>query len=196
MADSESDVRDDRGAAAAVGIRTIACAVLARLAAPAAERALAEAVLAMPWRDQAREAESAPATWNRHMDAVIDAANASHGARQRVTRRVEMAMALDRAGLVLVERSTLAEMILARELLTRRVAVLEEMRYLGGDILAGAETVHIVKPEGGGTGTGVVVTAAEFEAAGGRAIADYVEDDGFATIHADGRDYPGVNVND
>lgn len=109
-----SDDRDDGGDKAKLAVRQLAAACLAAPGATAAERSLAQAVLgaleAVPAHLPGEDAGTAQ-TFNRHMDALLDAANASHGARDRLTRRVDMARRLERAGLVLIEARELAGLV-------------------------------------------------------------------------------------
>jgi hypothetical protein len=112
MAEVETDVVDDRGSKAALGIMSVASAVLICPTATGAERDLATAVMMGCAEgvslDAPRETASIAASWNRLVDVAIDAANASSLKRSRSTRRAMMAAALDRAGLILIEKDYLA----------------------------------------------------------------------------------------
>lgn len=108
----EADVQSNKPEAVVAGIRQVASAALSAPAATPAQAALAIAVLeatAEPPADrEPREAASIAAMFNLHMDAVLDAANASRNKRDRVTRRAMMARAIDQAGLVLMDRGMVA----------------------------------------------------------------------------------------
>lgn len=109
-----SDEKDDAGDKAKLAVRQIAVSALAAPGATPAERQFAQAVLgaleAVKAELPAEDAGTAQ-VFNRQLDAVLDAANASHGARDRLTRRVHMAGAIARAGLVLIEAGELAALV-------------------------------------------------------------------------------------
>lgn len=108
------DVRDDAGARLKLAANQLAAAVLCARGSTEAERALANAVLLNSERTDGRpagEAESHAAAIARMMDAVLDAANASHNEHLRVTRRTRMAAAISRAGLVLLDTNELASLV-------------------------------------------------------------------------------------
>jgi len=112
---AETDVVTSKLEDRILGVRILATAVLGAAIATDHETALAVAVLEASTRNmttdaEPREVESIASSFNRHMDAVLDAANASHAADSRVTRRAHMAKAIDRAGLLLVERGYVAAM--------------------------------------------------------------------------------------
>ena len=96
------------------GVRQVASAVLAAPAATAAQASLAIAVLEASSNPapgvEPRESASIAVLFNAHMDAVLDAANASRNKRDRVTRRALMARAIDQAGLVLMDRGQVSAM--------------------------------------------------------------------------------------
>lgn len=108
----QTDEISTKPEAVIAGVRQVASAVLAAPAASAAQASLAIAVLeatsAVEPGVEPREHASIAATFNAHMDAVLDAANASRNKRERVTRRALMARAIDQAGLVLMDRSQVA----------------------------------------------------------------------------------------
>lgn len=111
MAKEEGD-----GPAPSLGLLSIVSAVLNNRVSVEAATLLAQAVLFRIGQEAdskadlhaPREAESIAASWNRHMDAVLDAAAESAGKRLRSTRRAMMAAALDKADLMLMERSSVA----------------------------------------------------------------------------------------
>ena len=110
----QTDEISGRPEAVIAGIRQIASAVLAAPTATPAQSALAlevmEATASIDAGREPREAASIAAIFNAHMDAVLDAANASLGKRDRTTRRAHMARALDTSGLVLLDRGMVAAM--------------------------------------------------------------------------------------
>lgn len=110
MADEALDaVADERPFA---GVHIIATAMLCATGATADELELARRLLEKdPKRSPPREAESVAGCFNRHMDAAIDSVNASVGEPMRVGRRARLAADLDRAGLVLVDRATIAGLL-------------------------------------------------------------------------------------
>lgn len=100
----------------AAGIHLVAMAVMCSAAPGSAELALAGEILRQsPKRSLPREIAGPIDTFNRHMDAAIDSCNDSSGEPTRAARRARLAMDLEREGLVLIEQSTLAE-LLEREL--------------------------------------------------------------------------------
>lgn len=108
----QTDEISTRPEAVIAGVRQVASAVLAAPAASAAQASLAIAVLeatsTLEPGVEPREHASIAATFNAHMDAVLDAANGSRNKRERVTRRAMMARAIDQAGLILMDRSQVA----------------------------------------------------------------------------------------
>lgn len=118
----------------ALGIHLVATAVLCSANASREEIALAGEILKRdPPRSLPRELAGAIETFNRHMDAALESANASAGCATRAERRAQLASALERAGLVMIEQSTLAE------LLSRKLAAgadpLEDEEPFDGDEL-------------------------------------------------------------
>lgn len=100
---------------AVTGVRTIASAVLGANAASEEQVALAIAILettANPPADAPpREAANIADEWNRMMDTLLDAENASRSASSRATRRYMMSLAIDRADLVVIDRGVVAGLI-------------------------------------------------------------------------------------
>lgn len=131
------------------GICAVAAAVLAAKDVRQEEYELAEKILGrkFPKNDNPRELEFAATTFNRHMDAAIDACNRSHKADTRVTRRAHLARDLDRAGLVLLDRDMVAGLIAKiRELKDELAArpLLEQAEDLGAELLTDEEQDELV----------------------------------------------------
>jgi hypothetical protein len=129
-------VKDDRPFA---GVHILATALLCAAGSSADELELARRLLERdPIRDDPRENESVAGTFNRHMDAAIDSVNDSVGEPTRVGRRARLARDLDRAGLVLMDRGQIAELLAVVHELRGRVAELEplEGEDLGAELAA------------------------------------------------------------
>jgi hypothetical protein len=96
----------------ATGIHAVAAAVACSKSATAAEIALAGEILKRaPKRELPREIESPIEVFNRQMDTAIESCNRSSGEPTRAARRARLASDLEREGLVLIEQSTLAELL-------------------------------------------------------------------------------------
>jgi hypothetical protein len=94
------------------GVHILAMAMMCAKGATADELELAERLLKRdPRTDAPREIESVAGAFNRHMDAAIDSLNDSAGEPTRVGRRARLAQDLDRAGLLLVDRATIADLL-------------------------------------------------------------------------------------
>lgn len=94
------------------GVHILATAMMCSTGASDDELALARRILERdPARDAPRESESIAGAFNRHMDAAIDSVNGSAGESTRAMRRARLARDLDQAGLLLVDRATVADLI-------------------------------------------------------------------------------------
>lgn len=94
------------------GVHILATAMMCSTGASADELELARRILERdPARDAPRESESIAGAFNRQLDAAIDSVNDSTGESTRVGRRVRLARDLDHAGLLLVDRATVADLI-------------------------------------------------------------------------------------
>lgn len=105
------------GAKGPGGILALAAAVKCSRAASAAARDLAAQVMieaAEDLADDPREFETTVACFHRQMDVLIDATNASHAMPTRMARRVHLARAMERGGVVLVDVAHLAKLVEAR----------------------------------------------------------------------------------
>lgn len=116
MAKAKDEPLEDREPRAA--IKSLAGAVLNSKSSSETERTLAASLLASIDReprklDAPREAEGTAQTWMRQMDALINGADASRAMGNRAGRREIMAMALDGADLVVLDRATLARLVAA-----------------------------------------------------------------------------------
>lgn len=130
-------VRGERPFAA---VHILATALLCAAGATEDELALARRILERdPKVDAPREAESIAGAFNRHMDAAIDSVNDSVSEPTRAGRRARLAQDLHRAGLVLIDRSQVADMIAVIHELRGRVAELEalEGQDLGAELVDG-----------------------------------------------------------
>jgi hypothetical protein len=124
-----------------------------------------------PPREAPRESEGAAETFNRHMDAAIESCNASAGAANRAVRRSRLAKDLDRNGLVIVSRNTLAGLIADRmqlECLTPgfdeecsnpHCAELDVCLVCGKDEIRGLEATGIWRNEGQSLGAELLASA-------------------------------------
>lgn len=118
-------------------IRVVASAVLSSPGATEAERELAqrvlgstEAAIEVKALGGPIEAAAVADTFNRQMDAVLEATNRSRQL-ERPGRRAHLASALERAGLVLVDRDELARLFavqLELDLARARIEELEQER--------------------------------------------------------------------
>jgi hypothetical protein len=129
-------VKDDRPFA---GVHILAAAMLCAAGSNGDELELARRILERdPRVDDPRESESIAGTFNRQMDAAIDSVNDSVGEPTRAGRRARLAHDLDRAGLVLIDRAQVADLISVVHELRGRVAELEalEPQDLGAELLA------------------------------------------------------------
>lgn len=123
MADEDKD-------RVATGIHAVAAAVICSKSATEREIALAGEILKRdPKRSMPRELESPLDTFNRQMDTAIDSCNRSSGESTRAARRARLASALEREGLVLIDQTTLAE------LLERRLVLDVDGEDLGAELL-------------------------------------------------------------
>lgn len=98
----------------ATGICAVAAAVLISPTVSAEELELAGRILKRTWpsvEHAPREHESIAAAFNRHMDAAIDSCNDSAGEPTRSARRSLLARDLDKAGLILLDRATVVELL-------------------------------------------------------------------------------------
>lgn len=96
----------------ALGMHIVATATLSSPGATRVELDLAGEILKRdPKRSSPRESATPIDTFNRHMDAAIDSVSDSVGLSTRAERRARLARDLDRAGLLLVDRSYLAELL-------------------------------------------------------------------------------------
>ena len=132
-------VKDERPFA---GVHIIATAMLCAAGASADELELARRILEKdPRTDAPREAESVAGAFNRHMDAAIDSVNMSAGEPTRAGRRARLAADLDLAGLVIVDRGQVAELIsVIHELRQERAELQAELARVDGEDL-GAELI-------------------------------------------------------
>ncbi len=113
----ELDVVGRRKDEVAFAACQLASAVLACPVASEQARELARVVLAdgvAMRHDEPREAASIAATFNRQMDAAIESCNGSARRATRMARRADLARDLDLAGLVLVDRAVMAELLIPR----------------------------------------------------------------------------------
>ncbi len=114
MAEKETvDADFDDGVGLTYGVLQLAGAVLIAPAAGDDAKALARAVLEQAVVEPKKapaEAETVARAFNREMDIVIDAANLSAGRSTRHERRVMMAEALDRGGMILLDKRIVAQM--------------------------------------------------------------------------------------
>jgi hypothetical protein len=123
------------------GVHILATALLCAAGSTPDELELARRLLERDPRDDApRETESVAGAFNRHMDAAIDSLNDSVHEPLRVGRRARLAADLGRAGLVIIDRSQVAELIAVVHELRGRVAELEagESEDLGAELLVEA----------------------------------------------------------
>lgn len=94
------------------GVHILATSLMCAAGSSSEELELARRLLTKdPQVDAPREIESVAGAFNRHMDAALDSANESIGDKSRGSRRAKLATDLDRAGLVIVDRPVLAELI-------------------------------------------------------------------------------------
>jgi hypothetical protein len=109
MANEALDALGDR---IATGIHAVAAATLCSKTASRAELDLAGEILkADPKRSMPRELAGSVDTFNRHMDTAIESCNRSAGEPTRAARRARLASDLEAGGLVLIDSSTLAELL-------------------------------------------------------------------------------------
>lgn len=164
---SDGAVKDERPFAA---VHILATAILCANGASDAELELARRLLEQdPKRAPPRERESVAGAFNRQMDAAIDAADDSAGLPFRAARRAELAAALDRADLVLIDRAMLAAMMVTIGELKAEVASPVLIAFIDDEDL-GAELLDDDAGPSCDLRPGGInyVTAAECEAAGGR----------------------------
>lgn len=150
------------GANTCSGLLAIAAAAKCAVGSSAAAKELATRVLAEAGedlRDVPGEAENTAKLFNRMMDTVLDAANASHGFATRVQRRAHMARALELGGFVMVDVAALATLVAAK------IERLERACYTA-DPGARANLANLP------------ACAAETEAAGGEHHLDFMEGSG------------------
>jgi hypothetical protein len=96
----------------ATGIHVVATATLCSKAVTKAELELASLILRQdPRRTLPRELAGSIDTFNRQMDVAIESCNGSAGESTRAARRARLASDLERAGLVLIDSLTLAELL-------------------------------------------------------------------------------------
>lgn len=125
------------------GVHILATAMMCANGSSPDELELARRLLAKdPRIDAPRENESIAGAFTRHMDAALDSANDSVGDSSRSARRAKLARDLDRAGVVLIDRAKLAELIsIIHELRTERGELLADLARLEPDDL-GAELLE------------------------------------------------------
>lgn len=114
-ADGERDSKI--GAKGPGGLLQIAAAAKCAPASSADAKALAALVMREAAEDLGEapsEYETADMIFRRQMDALLDAANGSHGFAMRSARRVHLARAMEKAGVVLVDVAQLAKLVVAK----------------------------------------------------------------------------------
>jgi hypothetical protein len=119
------------------GLHILAAAMMCAKGSSPDELALARRLLGQnPRRLPPRERESIAGTFNRQMDTPIDAADESAGCPTRAERRFKIAQALDKAGLVILDRAQLVDLL---DRGAPPVVVEAEEESLGAELLATAE---------------------------------------------------------
>lgn len=102
----------------ATGICAVAASVLCAKGASRAQLDLAGDILKaadkQPKEAGPRESETIFEAFNRQMDAAIDAADLSRPLDTRAARRSALAGAIDRAGLCIIDKAVLAELLAPR----------------------------------------------------------------------------------
>lgn len=135
---ADAAVTDDRPFA---GVHILATALLCAKGSTADELELARRILERdPRADAPRESESIAGAFNRHMDAAIESVNDSAAEPYRVGRRARLAADLDRAGLIIIDRMNVAELIAMigelRQEIRELSAEIEPPEELGAELLA------------------------------------------------------------